>query len=134
MTTATVNGKQASKTADPTVTPSAPTTRAANPPKAPAPPAKPLDLSTPVFDYALIRDMTGAEYLRAYECGQLLHIVTAAFREAENCASRADRAASEAEVREAIVEALACLNSGEHYARMLLDQLKWPDPRLGPAF
>ena len=100
---------------------------------APTTPLK-TELDVSAFDYSRLRDLTGMPYLRSYECLQLLQIVRAAFSEADRAANRADRAPTEGAVRDALVEALTCLATGEHYARMLLDQLKWPDPRLGPAF
>lgn len=81
------------------------------------------DPVTPAFDYARLRDLQGMPYLRSYECMQLLQIVRAAFSEADRATNRAERAPTEGAVRDALVEALTCLSTGEHYARMLLDQL-----------
>lgn len=98
----------------------------------PADPAKPEIPAPSAFDYARLRDLTGMVYLRGYECMQLLNVVRAAFSEADRCVNRAERAVTEGEVRNALVDALTCVSTGEHYARMLLDQLT-PGERDGGA-
>ncbi len=89
----------------------------------PAESAKPEIPAPSAFDYARLRELTGMVYLRGYECMQLLNVVRAAFSEGDRCVNRAERATTEGEVRDALVDALTCVATGEHYARMLLDQL-----------
>ena len=91
---------------------------------------------SPVFDYPRLHELDGLAYLRAYECLQLLHIITAAFSQADCAARKADRAVTEAEGRDLMVEALKCVATAELYTRMLLDQIEVHDPRLdeGPVF
>lgn len=95
--------------------------------------AKPAN-TTPVFDYSRLRDLFGVEYVRGWECSHLLNILETAFSQAETCARKAGCATSEAQCRDLVVEALKCVSTAEHYARMLLDQIDVNDPRIDGEF
>jgi len=92
------------------------------------------DRPKPVFEYDRYKDMTGPEYVRAWECGSLLHIIGVAFSQAESCGRKAENATSEEDCRALVEDALTCASTAEHYARMLLDNLRPADPWRDPAF
>jgi len=89
-----------------------------------------------VFDYHRVTGTDGYEYVRVWEGSHLLDIIEIAFRQAGACAAQAERAESEDACRVVIEEALRCIATGEHYARMLLDSLYGAGPRSvrEPAF
>jgi 2-C-methyl-D-erythritol 4-phosphate cytidylyltransferase len=89
-----------------------------------------------VFDYHRAKDTHGFEYVRVWEGSHLLDIVEIAFRQASVSAGQAERAETEDACRVLIEDALRCIATGEHYARMLLDNLCGAEPllRREPAF
>jgi len=95
--------------------------------------AKP-DRPKPVFDYYRYRDLAGPEFVRAWECGHLLNIIGVAFGKAESCGRKAENATTEEDCRALVEDALKCASTAEHYARMLLDNLRPADPWRDAAF
>jgi len=89
-----------------------------------------------VFDYHRVSGTDGYEYVRVWEGSHLLDIIETAFRQASVCAGQAERAETEDACRVLIEDALRCIAIGEHYARMLLDNLCGAEPplRREPAF
>jgi len=87
-----------------------------------------VDRPKPVFEYDRNKDKSGPEYVRAWECGRLLNVIAVAFGQAESCGRKAESATTEEECRALVEDALRCVSTGEHYARMLLDTLRLPDP------
>jgi len=82
-----------------------------------------VERPTPVFAYDRYKDTTGPEYVRHWECRELLTVIGIAFGQAESCAKKADSATTEEECRALVEDALKCASTAEHYARMLLDNL-----------
>jgi hypothetical protein len=92
------------------------------------------DRPRPVFEYDRTKQLSGPEYVRAWECGRLLNVIAVAFSQAESCGRKAETATTEEDCRVLVEDALKCASTAEHYARMLLDTLRPADPWRDPAF